>query len=66
MKKPLALFANQPEEDYFPKKNITLPEMTAGENLILDYQSLKLSLSTHPVKLLRPFINKDFIKEYCR
>tara|TARA_X000001036_G_scaffold55323_1_gene44951 strand:- start:362 stop:1327 length:966 start_codon:yes stop_codon:yes gene_type:complete len=65
-KKPLALLTNHPEEDYFPKKEVTLPKMTTGENLILDYQSLKLSLSTHPVKLLRPFIKKDFIKEYCR
>ena len=64
-KKPLALLTNNPEEDYFPKKEVTLPKMTTGENLILDYQSLKLSLSTHPVKLLRPFIKKDFIKEYC-
>ena len=66
VKKPLALFSNHPEEYYFPKKEVALPKMTTGENLILDYQSLKLSLSTHPVKLLRPFIKKDFIKEYCR
>jgi DNA polymerase III alpha subunit len=64
--KPLALFSNSPEEDYFIEKKVKLPEMTTGEKLILDYQALKLSLSTHPVKLLRPFIKKDFIKEYCR
>jgi DNA polymerase III alpha subunit len=66
IKKPLALFGSSSEEDYFIEKEVRLPKMTSGEELVMDYQSLKLSLDAHPLKLLRPFINKDFVKVYCR
>ena len=61
----LALFEGYSEKEYLPEKSANLPNMTLGEELILDYQSLRLSLSTHPVKLLRPFLKKRFIEEYC-
>jgi DNA polymerase III alpha subunit len=61
----LALFEGYSEKEYLPEKSVNLPNMTLGEELILDYQSLRLSLSTHPVKLLRPFLKKRFIEEYC-
>ena len=61
----LALFEGYSEKEYLPEKTVNLPNMTLGEELILDYQSLQLSLSTHPVKLLRPFLKQSFIEEYC-
>ena len=62
----LALFEGYSEKEYLPEKSVNLPNMTLGEELILDYQSLRLSLSTHPVKLLRPFLEEIHREILCR
>ncbi len=51
---PLPLFAAQGEEDTAPEEPAALPPMTAGEEVVDDYASLRLSLRQHPLALLRP------------
>ena len=41
------------------KQLTKLPSMTIGNELIKDYNSLKFSLRSHPMKLLRNIINKE-------
>ena len=54
---PLPLFAAASEKDHGPEAPVTLPQMTMGEEVIEDYASLRLTLKTHPVKLLRPCLS---------
>ena len=64
---PLPLFAAASEKDHGAEAPVTLPEMTMGEEVIEDYASLRLTLKTHPVKLLRPCLSgtvtNDTLKE---
>ena len=39
-----------------PEPEVELPAMTLGEEVINDYSSLKLTLKTHPLALLRPML----------
>ncbi|MBB5224110.1 DNA polymerase-3 subunit alpha/error-prone DNA polymerase [Amaricoccus macauensis] len=48
---PLPLFAGlEAEDDAVPA---TLPAMTLGEELVADYQAMRLSLRAHPMALIR-------------
>jgi len=51
--KPLPLFAHAGASDAGADLPVTLPEMPAGEHVVNDYQTLKLSLKAHPMRFLR-------------
>jgi error-prone DNA polymerase len=51
---PLPLFAAANATDLGEEKSAALPEMTLGEEVVADYQALRLSLRKHPLELLRP------------
>ncbi len=49
IKNPIPIFENQPSED----DKAELPELTEGENIVADYETIGTSLRNHPLKLLR-------------
>ncbi|MET0481690.1 MAG: error-prone DNA polymerase [Aestuariivirgaceae bacterium] len=51
--KPLPLFAAQGVEGQGGEGPVTLPEMPLSEQVVNDYQTLKLSLKGHPMGFLR-------------
>ncbi len=51
---PLPLFEASGEDEQANDPEVTLPEMTLGEQVIDDYAGLRLSLKAHPMELLRP------------
>jgi len=51
--KALPLFAQANEREYGEEIKTTLPVMPQGEQVIADYQTLRLSLKDHPMALLR-------------
>jgi len=53
---PLPLFGADGEGGAEPAVN--LPRMTAGEEMIEDYQTTRLSLRAHPMELLRPHLHR--------
>lgn len=53
---PLPLFANELEGEGLEELPVTLPEMTEGENVVEDYVSMRLTLRSHPMALLRPLL----------
>jgi error-prone DNA polymerase len=53
---PLPLFAMQLEGEGIVELPVTLPEMTEGENVVEDYVSMRLTLRSHPMALLRPLL----------
>ncbi len=50
---PLPLFESLSDREVHPEAEVTLPEMSLGEQVADDYRALKLSLKAHPMKLLR-------------
>jgi error-prone DNA polymerase len=50
---PLALFAAAGEDERHGEAAVALPAMTPGEQVVADYQALRLSLRAHPLALLR-------------
>jgi len=50
---PLPLFAYKGEDEVFDMPDAELPEMSLGEHVVTDYQTLRLSLKAHPMALLR-------------
>lgn len=53
--KPLPLFAGADGEGILERK-VSLPTMNLGQEMVEDYVSMRLSLKTHPMELLRPRI----------
>ncbi len=51
--RPLPLFAHADASDTGADLPVTLPAMPAGEHVVNDYQTLKLSLKAHPMSFLR-------------
>ncbi|MEX0809634.1 MAG: error-prone DNA polymerase [Dongiaceae bacterium] len=51
---PLPLFAAVGEADEGPEALILLPAPSAGEDVSLDYATLRMTLRQHPMALLRP------------
>ena len=61
--KSLPLFAAAGIEDLGAEPDSILPEMRLGEQVVADYQTLRLSLSAHPMQLLRPlFVRENFAR----
>jgi len=56
---PLPLFESLSDRDIHPEADVTLPEMSLGEQVADDYRALKLSLKAHPMKLLRDNFDRD-------
>ncbi len=50
---PLPLFESVPAHRLTPEADVSLPDMSLGEQVADDYRALKLSLKAHPMKLLR-------------
>lgn len=53
---PLPLFANELEGEGLDELPVTLPDMSEGEQVVEDYVSMRLTLRSHPLALLRPFL----------
>lgn len=53
---PLPLFANRLDGEGIIEPNISLPEMSVGEQVVEDYVSMRMSLRSHPLALLRDFL----------
>ncbi|MEX2295781.1 MAG: error-prone DNA polymerase [Dongiaceae bacterium] len=51
---PLPLFAAAGEADEGPEAPVLLPTASAGEDVSLDYATLRMTLRQHPMALLRP------------
>jgi len=56
---PLPLFAAMDAEELGLEPDARLPEMSLGEHVATDYQTLRLSLKAHPMALLRPLFTRD-------
>jgi DNA polymerase III alpha subunit len=52
-KAPLPLFARTLEGEDIQEAAVTLPKMTEGEEVVEDYVSMRLTLRSHPMALLR-------------
>ncbi|MGL4964057.1 MAG: OB-fold nucleic acid binding domain-containing protein, partial [Inquilinus sp.] len=52
---------NRPSVELASEAEVLLPGMTLGEEVIQDYQSLRLSLKAHPMSLLRRHVAGDGI-----
>ena len=55
--RPLPLFSQAGEEDCGPEPEVALPAMTMGEHVVQDYVSMRLTLRTHPLALLRAVLS---------
>ncbi|MHA6287647.1 error-prone DNA polymerase [Maricaulis sp. CAU 1757] len=53
---PLPLFEHA--DDYGRESEITLPALTAGEDVARDYSTLRLSLKAHPLSFFRPELDE--------
>lgn len=53
---PLPLFARDLEGEGLVEQSVTLPEMTEGEHVVEDYVSMRLTLRSHPMALLRKYL----------
>jgi len=60
--RPLPLFATMGEEPE-PLRDFSalLPRATAGEEVVADYASIRLSLKDHPLRLLRPALGPTIV-----
>lgn len=56
---PLPLFAATDAQELGEEADARLPEMTLGEHVATDYQTLRLSLKAHPMALLRPLFQQE-------
>ena len=60
---PLPLFSGDIEGEGILEPAVELPEMTAGEAVVEDYVALRLSLKSHPVALLRPYLTPAAVSQ---
>ncbi len=51
--RPLPLFAHDGDGEGIVEPPVTLPPMTEGEHVVEDYVSMRLTLRSHPIALLR-------------
>lgn len=56
---PLPLFAAVDARELGEEEDAKLPEMTLGEHVATDYQTMRLSLKAHPMALLRPLLARE-------
>jgi error-prone DNA polymerase len=60
---PLPLFAAARVEAWGAEPDAELPRLRLGEEVVADYQTLRLSLAAHPMQLLRPlFLRERFLR----
>ena len=58
---PLPLFAASAARELGEEPDADLPEMSLGEHVAADYQTMRLSLKAHPMALLRPLFARNGI-----
>ena len=58
---PLPLFAAADARELAEEPEAHLPEMTLGEHVATDYQTLRLSLKAHPMQILRPLFAQESV-----
>jgi error-prone DNA polymerase len=56
---PLPLFAAADARELAEEPDAGLPDMTLGEHVATDYQTLRLSLKAHPMQILRPIFASE-------
>ncbi len=56
---PLPLFAASGVEERGEEPPVTLPDMAEGEAVTADYRTIRLTLRSHPMALLRPHLPRD-------
>ena len=56
---PLPLFAAANARELGDEPDVHLPAMPLGEEVSTDYQTLKLSLKSHPMAILRPIFQRE-------
>ena len=64
--KPLPLFAFADARDQGVEEPVKLPEMPLSEHVVIDYQTLKLSLKAHPMSFLRGLCGKERVTDNAR
>ena len=57
--KPLPLFADDLDGEGIVEPTVHLPQMTEGEHVVEDYVSMRLTLRSHPLALLRPILTPE-------
>ncbi len=58
---PLPLFSYAMADELAAEPEANLPEMSMGEHVATDYQTLRLSLKAHPMQILRPVFSAQKI-----
>lgn len=58
---PLPLFLAADARELAEEPEANLPEMPLGEHVATDYQTLRLSLRSHPMEILRPIFRRERI-----
>jgi error-prone DNA polymerase len=56
---PLPLFTSADAPELGLEVEANLPEMSLGEHVATDYQTLRLSLKSHPMAVLRPLFRRE-------
>ena len=56
---PLPLFARELDGENILEPRVTLPDMTEGEHVVEDYVTMRLTLRSHPLALLRPLLTPE-------
>jgi DNA-directed DNA polymerase III PolC len=57
--RPLPLFADDMDGEELFEPKVILPEMSEGEEVVEDYVSMRLTLRSHPLALLRPRLTPE-------
>ncbi len=59
----LPLFAATDTSPFADEPEVTLPEMSIGEHVMIDYKTIRMSLKAHPMRLLRSdFANQNTVQ----
>ncbi|MGV2981041.1 error-prone DNA polymerase [Camelimonas sp. ID_303_24] len=62
---PLPLFLAMATPEQAEEVTQRLPQMTLGEHVAADYQTLRLSLKAHPMQILRPLLAQSLTCDQC-
>jgi len=65
-KKELPLFSGDLDGEAIFEAPVALPEMSAGEHVVEDYVSMRLTLRQHPVALIRDRLSPNIDKRLLR
>jgi DNA-directed DNA polymerase III PolC len=58
---PLPLFTGDMDGEGIEEPDVALPEMTEGEQVVEDYVSMRLTLRSHPVALIRHLLSPGLV-----